>query len=374
MKKKLQVFISSTYTDLSNERQAAVEAILSAGHIPAGMELFSASSESQLEVIKRWISESDVFLLILGGRYGSIELNTQKSYIQLEYEYALEIGIPFFSIIIKEETLDKKVQSLGKGVLELENPEAYKKFKEIVQSKLCKFFEDAKDIKLAVYETLSDFEKRYNMSGWISGKDIKDIENYVNEISVLIKENRELKNHEKKLLEEINKLGKEQKKSINNNQTESLAIRVERIFELMKSEEQYSDNLTWIEGEGEEEIEYLAPSPRGDFNAYFFYEENGQTIKYIGLLYIDDGNSTLHTTVLADIRLMLDDYKTADDTMNYKFILASMHIDEETEKKCYEFFKNAMMKVGLHKSERFELEIWGAHRLLEIEKDLGLIY
>jgi hypothetical protein len=64
-KKKLQVFVSSTYSDLKEERQAAVEAILSAGHIPAGMELFAAGDESQMEVIKRWIDDSDVFLLIL---------------------------------------------------------------------------------------------------------------------------------------------------------------------------------------------------------------------------------------------------------------------------------------------------------------------
>ena len=71
-KKKLQVFVSSTYSDLRDERQAAVEAILTAGHIPAGMELFAAGDQSQMEVIKRWIDESDVFLLILGGRYGSM--------------------------------------------------------------------------------------------------------------------------------------------------------------------------------------------------------------------------------------------------------------------------------------------------------------
>ena len=61
--KKLQIFVSSTYTDLIEERQAAVEAILSAGHIPAGMELFSAGYESQMTVIDRWIDESDVYLL-----------------------------------------------------------------------------------------------------------------------------------------------------------------------------------------------------------------------------------------------------------------------------------------------------------------------
>ena len=48
IKRKLQVFISSTYLDLKEERQAAVEAILGAGHIPAGMELFKAGNNSQL--------------------------------------------------------------------------------------------------------------------------------------------------------------------------------------------------------------------------------------------------------------------------------------------------------------------------------------
>jgi hypothetical protein len=52
MKKKLQVFISSTYKDLRDERQAAVSAILKAGHIPAGMELFTSGDESQMETIK----------------------------------------------------------------------------------------------------------------------------------------------------------------------------------------------------------------------------------------------------------------------------------------------------------------------------------
>ena len=67
LKKRLQVFVSSTFTDLRDERQAAVEAILAAGHIPAGMELFAAGNESQMEAIQQWIDESDVYLLILAG-------------------------------------------------------------------------------------------------------------------------------------------------------------------------------------------------------------------------------------------------------------------------------------------------------------------
>ena len=105
-KKKLQVFVSSTYIDLKEERQAAVQAILTAGHIPAGMELFSAGDQSQMDVIKRWIDESDVFLLILGGRYGSIEPESQKSYTHLEYEYALEKGKALFAVVTDQKALE----------------------------------------------------------------------------------------------------------------------------------------------------------------------------------------------------------------------------------------------------------------------------
>ena len=84
MKKRLQVFISSTYIDLIEERQAAVSAVLKSGHIPAGMELFNASDKSQLDVIKKWIDESDVYMLILGGRYGSVEPESGISYSQFK--------------------------------------------------------------------------------------------------------------------------------------------------------------------------------------------------------------------------------------------------------------------------------------------------
>ncbi|WP_297334127.1 DUF4062 domain-containing protein, partial [Flavobacterium sp.] len=153
--KKLQVFVSSTYTDLREERQAAVEAILSSGHIPAGMELFSAGDESQMTVIKRWIDESDIYLLILGGRYGSLEPASGKSYTHLEYEYALEKRKPLFAIVITENALNEKVKSNGIDFMERENTGLHNEFRKIVLSNISKFWDDKKDIKLAIHETLS---------------------------------------------------------------------------------------------------------------------------------------------------------------------------------------------------------------------------
>ena len=102
-KAQAQVFVSSTFGDLRSERQAAVEAILKAGHIPAGMELFIAGDESQLETIKRWIDESDIYMLILGSRYGSIEPKSGLSYTEVEYYYAVDSGMPFSPLSSKKK-------------------------------------------------------------------------------------------------------------------------------------------------------------------------------------------------------------------------------------------------------------------------------
>jgi hypothetical protein len=169
--KKLQVFVSSTYSDLREERQAAVEAILSSGHIPAGMELFSAGDETQLVVIKRWIDESDAYLLILGGRYGSIEPKSGKSYTQLEYEYAVERGMPLFAVVINEIALKEKVRNEGPDAIEQENGRLLKQFRAIVMSNLVKFWDDKKDIKLAIYDTLSGFSTRKDVIGWVRRTD-----------------------------------------------------------------------------------------------------------------------------------------------------------------------------------------------------------
>ena len=122
-KRKLQVFVSSTYSDLIDDRLAAIEAILAAGHIPAAMEQFSPGDETAWEKIRRWIDESDCFMLILGGRYGSLEPNSGKSYVHLEYEYALDKKKPFFSLLMDDTAFNERVKRHGIEVDEREYPE-----------------------------------------------------------------------------------------------------------------------------------------------------------------------------------------------------------------------------------------------------------
>lgn len=193
VKKKLQVFVSSTYTDMQAERQAAVEAILQAGHIPAGMELFAAGNESQLETIRRWIDDSDVFMLILGGRYGSVEPNSGKSYIELEYEYASEKKKPLFAAVISDAYLEGKVKEVGTSAIETMNGHLLKGFRETVTKKICRFFGDTNGLKQIVLQSLSNFERDENLAGWVHGSAIADLKAAQEETKRLQTVNTELR-------------------------------------------------------------------------------------------------------------------------------------------------------------------------------------
>lgn len=190
IKRKLQVFISSTYLDLKDERQAAVEAILGAGHIPAGMELFKAGNNSQLTTIKKWINQSDIYMLILGGRYGTIEENSQKSYTQLEYEYAIMENIPIFAVVLSDEFLKRKALEES-YTYEEQYQKKYDEFKENVKTKMIKEVNEIKDIQIGIYESLKELQEENQFSGWIPGNLISDnsfirIEN-INDIDKEIK-------------------------------------------------------------------------------------------------------------------------------------------------------------------------------------------
>jgi hypothetical protein len=84
--KKYQVFISSTYSDLIEERRKLLNILLMADCIPSGMEAFVATDTEKFEVIKRVINLCDYYVLIIGKRYGSLNPKTGISYTEMEYE------------------------------------------------------------------------------------------------------------------------------------------------------------------------------------------------------------------------------------------------------------------------------------------------
>ncbi len=192
-RRKLQVFVSSTYTDLIEERQTAVAAILKAGHIPAGMELFTSGDKSQLDVIKRWIDQSDVYMLILGTRYGSIEPVSKLGYTEVEFDYAVSTGKPFFSLVMGDSAIDAKLKSGGASVAEKKNTEKLNIFREKVLSRMCSIFEDARDIKASIYESLIDYSQQPGLEGWVRGGLAVDVRPLYDQIADLTDSNERLR-------------------------------------------------------------------------------------------------------------------------------------------------------------------------------------
>ena len=166
------------------------------------MELFKAGNESQLKTICKWIDECDVYMLILGGRYGTLEPKSGKSYTHFEYDYALSKNIPVFAVVLNQDFLTKKIVSIGLDkITEIQSPGKYKNFKEYVMTKIIREVEDCKDIKIAVYTTLNEFLDEYTLTGWIRDDNEYNTNNLLTEIKEISKENRSLMKENQKLKE-----------------------------------------------------------------------------------------------------------------------------------------------------------------------------
>jgi hypothetical protein len=108
--KGLQVFISSTFVDLKAEHSAAIAAILSCGHRPAGIGQFQTAGERRFPPcrIEQWIHTCDIYVLILGRCYGDLDSETGKSYVHLEYDYAVAQGMPIIACLMAADQLEKQ--------------------------------------------------------------------------------------------------------------------------------------------------------------------------------------------------------------------------------------------------------------------------
>lgn len=128
--KRKKIFISSTYTDLIPHRRAIWKLLQSFNVDVSGMERFGARSESPLETCLTEVEESDIFVGVIGMRYGSIESTSKKSYSQLEYEKAVQKKLIILFYLIDEERSE-----IIPKFIDFENIVQLRKFKSIISRK-----------------------------------------------------------------------------------------------------------------------------------------------------------------------------------------------------------------------------------------------
>jgi Domain of unknown function (DUF4062) len=164
--KRYQVFVSSTFLDLQAEREAVVSSLLQMEAFPAGMELFPAADDDAWTLIKRVIDESDYYLLVIGGKYGSIDPETELSYTEKEYEYAVEQGKPVMAFLHSDPDRIEFGKS-EKGDAAREKLEAFRK--KVEDNKHVKYWSGPEDLAGKVALSFSQFRQTYPAVGWVRG-------------------------------------------------------------------------------------------------------------------------------------------------------------------------------------------------------------
>ncbi len=162
--KRYQVFVSSTFRDLKEERQAVLDSILEMGHIPTGMEMFPASNETPLEIIERAIIDCDYYVLIIAAMYGSVDQEHGISFTEREFDLAAKHQkhiLPF---------LHSDPGNLPANRADVK-PKVKKKLedfrKKVEQGPHCKYWESASDLKYKVVLAMQHAMSYFPQVGWV---------------------------------------------------------------------------------------------------------------------------------------------------------------------------------------------------------------
>ena len=114
----MRVFVSSVVCDYEHFRAAAKRAIDALGHVAVVMDrTHPASRRSPQTACLEAVEESDAVVLLIGGRYGSIQ-ESGKSATHEEWDHARSLGKP---LLVFVEDLDCRGEQQSAFLEEVSN-------------------------------------------------------------------------------------------------------------------------------------------------------------------------------------------------------------------------------------------------------------
>ncbi|MBR3768622.1 MAG: DUF4062 domain-containing protein [Clostridia bacterium] len=182
MKKKYQVFVSSTYEDLKDERAAVMQCLLDNDCIPVGMEQFPASNMSQMDYIKKMLDDCDYYLLISAGRYGSLDFDG-IGFTEKEYDYAISKAIPVMSVLHGDiDSLpSKKCETTDVG------REKLNVFRQKISTgKMIDYYSDISALKYCVSNAINRCIRDFPAVGWVRGNELTNTENFLSTFKSIV--------------------------------------------------------------------------------------------------------------------------------------------------------------------------------------------
>jgi len=246
MTKKYQIFVSSTYRDLEEERQQVIKAILEMGHIPVGMEMFSAADEEQWQIIAKQIDEIDYYVIVVAHRYGSMT-SDGTGYTEKEYDYAVSKGVPILGFIIDDSAPwpRDKIEEDAKTRSKLND------FKSKIKGRLIQFWKTKEELHSRVSISLMKAITTNPRTGWVRADEVTGPE-VMKELTRLSGENSKYRTQ----IEELQRTASEQKDEVRH------IVRVlsnnSRIFNVRKTKD-WSDGKKFTRTLGDA-FQYCAPT------------------------------------------------------------------------------------------------------------------
>ena len=153
----VRVFVSSTYQDLTGYRAVVTRAILTGENIPDDMLYWPAEEDRALDASLRRVRASDLVVLILAHRYGTVPPGAQASITELEINEALACNIPVLAYLV-DPTYDwpppyVDIDPMARARLE--------RFRQDIQQRVVtKSFTTPESLEVAVAHGLSRFRDR----------------------------------------------------------------------------------------------------------------------------------------------------------------------------------------------------------------------
>src|SRR5437764_10283783 len=153
--RKKVVIISSTARDLPEHRKEVMDACLRQGMFPKMMEHLPAADADAISESLRMVDEADIYLGIFAHRYGYVPKGYDISITEMEYNHAVERGVPRLIFLMHEEhSLKAADVEKGEGAVKLEALKT-----RLGTERVVNFFNSSADLRAHIINSLSQFRR-----------------------------------------------------------------------------------------------------------------------------------------------------------------------------------------------------------------------
>lgn len=159
-----QVFVSSTFIDLKEERHEVMMALLQTKCIPVGMERFPATDADQMAYIRPVIDNCDYYIVILAGRYGSVPDGKSVSYTEMEFDYAVSRG-KYVIVMCHHDVGTIPLNLSEKSDLGRQKLQAF--YDKVRKGRICDHWSNAHELASKVKTAIYDAIEKHPQPGWV---------------------------------------------------------------------------------------------------------------------------------------------------------------------------------------------------------------